>query len=150
MADSDWYQKKFGHLAPQVPLQQPDTTPARFAPMPGQWNAPAMPQVQRPAVPQTVYPSEPQSGLSPDQREWEDLDAGEERRIYLLTHPKKMKGNADAQNCPECGGELFFSRRNGGPGLANRNTYPAPQCANCGWPLVQSGSIGGALEQGEN
>jgi hypothetical protein len=60
---------------------------------------------------------------------------------YLEENANEGPGSRDAETCPHCGSGLLFSRRNQ-TGLRRTDVYPAPQCMTCGWPLLQSGSMG--------
>jgi hypothetical protein len=44
--------------------------------------------------------------------------------------------------CPQCHSRNYFSRMYAENGMLLRNP-PAPQCHDCGYPLVQAGSVGG-------
>jgi hypothetical protein len=132
MSDSkDWYSKRLGN---QQPAQRVEPTP-QFAPMPSPYQRPAYGEIPaQQYVPQHEPP------------QWDSMDK-DERRQFLLNNPKPGAGNRDAQTCPECGSGNLFSRRNTS-GLRTGGTYPAPECFDCGWPLVQAGSHGGAIGNG--
>ncbi len=139
MSGKDWYARKLGQV--QEPRRDP-TPPTQFAPMPHQ------PQVAQPPIPHPTSPqyTAPQRFEQPHTPHWEDLSQ-DERRQFLLNNPKPGVGNRDAQHCPECGGTNLYSRRNQS-GIQRGDVYAAPHCFDCGWPLVQSGSVGGALGAG--
>lgn len=146
---TDWYQKKLGHLAPAPEKRDPTPGGGRFTPMPNSWPQPAAitppTQVEYPAEPATGQPLTPQQVAELERNgKMSPLDA----LLYAGSQAKKLPGKDDSRHCPECGGTNLFSRRNTS-GLRSGNAFPAPQCSDCGWPLVQSGSIGGALEAGE-
>lgn len=64
------------------------------------------------------------------------------------TDPSKSKAfvndTSTLGDCPSCGSPNFFSRAFSEGGTPLRNP-PMPQCHDCGYPLVQSGSGGGSL-----
>lgn len=60
----------------------------------------------------------------------------------LTEVPVQAKGYlTETAHCPECGGSNYFSRSQG----TLRGPPPSPMCADCGYPLVQSGSHTGSL-----
>ena len=139
MSNDDWYSRKLGQ--PQ-PVRR-ESTPTTFPPMPGQ-PPPAMyqPPVPHPAsaahtAPERFDIDEVWRSLDPTTEEGRDA-----RRRALLTNPKAGPGNRAASTCPNCGGPNFFPRRTTGIQRMG-NAHPAPQCFDCGYPLVQSGSEGG-------
>jgi len=138
VSDTDWYSKRLGQPAPQ---RIESTPPTQFTPMPGTFPSPAAPPVPHPASHQFQAPQRFEPTVN-----WDDLDQ-EQKRLYVINNPKAGAGNRDAQTCPECGSGNLFSRRNTA-GIRTGGSFPAPQCYDCGWPVVQSGSIGGALGNG--
>lgn len=136
----DWYERHLGTPA-VTPQPRPDATPSRFAPMPGAWPTRAAPESFAPP-----HPSQTQAA----REERFDPDAyaamsQSDRIQYLQANTNAGPGTVDAQVCPNCGAEGLFSRRNT-PGRRNPNVYPAPECFTCGWPNLQSGSMGVTIQ----
>lgn len=132
---ADWYARKLSQ--PAAPARRDSTPPVQ--------QTVAVPQPVPYAQPPIPHPSDPQ--FQAQQRfSWDDMDKDQRFQTILNTVPNEGPGSRDAQACPECGGELLFSQRNAS-GLRTTSTYPAPHCFNCGWPMIQAGSIGGALGQ---
>lgn len=128
-SNSDWYAKKLGGGA--APPQRSDPTP-RFTPMPGQSAPP-----RRPPTPEQPY------------EEDEDVPEGHIRVGNAITKWRGGAGNKDATSCPECGSSNYFTRTNReGGGRWSSDRYPAPHCFDCGFPIVQIGSVGGELGGG--
>lgn len=107
------------------------------------------PQPSTPHVPQYQAPP-PQVGVPPQhapEGQVVQLDADHVNVSATLAQqtsviPEKAVGNrTETASCPECGGNNFFSRAQG----IVRGPAPAPQCFDCGYPLVQSGSGAGSL-----
>lgn len=135
MSNADWYARKLGQ--PQAPRREatpPVQQPVHAQPV----------QYAQPPVP---HPADPQFQAQERFDQWENMDRDQRFQHVLNNVPPEGPGTRDAQRCPECGGELLFSQRNSA-GLRTTNVYPAPHCFNCGWPMVQAGSIGGELGGG--
>lgn len=147
---SDWWSRRLGGDAP-APQQRPSTPPTQqpnWVPQPPPPPAPnwagagGAGATQAPGGTQGYIPVEEQAL---DEQEVFAALAG---LIPVETRGDKAAkdvaaGNVEGQ-CPECGSNNYFSRMYAENGTRLRNP-PAPQCHDCGFPLVQSGSQGGAL-----
>lgn len=133
MSDS-WWAKKLG--VQQVPTQHrpgapvPQAIPPQHRPMaqvPQQY-APQGQVVQPPA------PAQPLPGPDP-----ENLSEALQVKTYneVPMEAKAVRRHGGAGGCPDCGSGNFFS--SGTPGREHQHCY------DCGYPIVQTGSGGGAL-----
>ena len=134
---NSWYERK---LRQPQPERHEATPPTHFAPLPLQqgpvYTDPVRPDAQNYQAPQRFDMDEYWKTLDPNTEAGRDA-----RRQALLNNPKPGPGNQAAGTCPNCHGTNFFPRPQGG--IQRPDVYPAPQCYDCGYPLVQSGSIGG-------
>jgi predicted RNA-binding Zn-ribbon protein involved in translation (DUF1610 family) len=102
-------------VQPTMPYQQHPQAYQQPTPAPQWQQQPQYQQPQQPPPPVTI------ANLWDAMKEWR---GGKAHRV-------------DAQPCPECGGNQYYSRSDG----ARRGPPPAPHCYNCGY--------NGLFEQGE-
>lgn len=160
---SDWYARKLAELqgrqsAPAAPQQQPMYAPPPGALAPGQLPphlAPyALPQPPQQVVQQPM-PGAPQyPGQQPQYTSF-DANTGaqvaDDGTIAALAAAAQTGGStvvkSNSTSCPNCGGGNYFTIQEGGVfSKAVGGRVNAMQCADCGYPQVQAGSQGGALQ----
>lgn len=124
---SSWWANKLG-TSQTPPRQSP------FAPAPQQ------------TVAAPVWPQQPQQQPPAPQEEFVPNEQNPTKVSEVLPiwqwkgNPRGAAGDVTG-NCPGCGSPRFFSRRSGAITTANGVVYPAPECADCGYPRDQ-GEIG--------
>lgn len=114
------------HLAPYATPQQLNA-PGHYAPQPGQ-------------VPQAFHSYNAETGAQ----------TADDGHVELLYHAVADTGGstivkANTSVCPNCGGTMY-ARIHAENGMLLR-TPAMPQCGDCNYPVVQSGSQGGAIKQ---
>lgn len=115
MGDGNWWDRKLG--GGQRPAAQPHSYPER---------RPAPPQAQVIQNPYRNY------GEQYEERPAGYQDIGIEEAVAMGESYRPKPGKAKALgegNCPECGSNNFFSRRN----TMMRGPAPAPICEDCGY-----------------
>ncbi len=132
----DWYARKLNN--PTTPVRQ-DPTPSRFAPM----QVPSRPQVA--TTPPQVPTQHAMDRFDPEY--YASLPEGQARVQYLEEHVHDGPGTKDAKLCPNCGADSVFSRI-AAHGRHDPNRFPSPECFICGWPNLQSGSMGVTVQGG--
>lgn len=119
MSSSDWYRRQMGGAqAPSAP-----------------------PSIQRsytPNLPPTYQPQPVLPAFSPDNFYEDGEPVHKPERVgdaILLTRPgqKWQQGNnTETARCPSCGGNNYFSRREGSKITQQGTVQPAPHCWDCG------------------
>lgn len=158
---SDWYARKLAQIQgrqPAPPTQQPQQPgpmlpgqlPAHLAPYA---SPPVQPQQQAPAqTPQAFVGAQP--GQQPQQFYSYNAETGaqvaDDGHVAALYNSAAQTGGSrevkeNSTTCPNCSGGNYFTVQQGGVFTKSGQTVHAMQCADCGFPKVQSGSQGGAL-----
>ena len=154
-----WWQDKLAGRepttapVPPAPMYQPPAQQVPQQPYPQQ-PYPQQPYPQQAYAPQPVpgYPAQPYppgqvAAAQPQQyfdpSTGQPLAPGQLPAGVALQQWQGGQGVRDAQQCPSCGGYNLFSRQNV-DGMPSRLPPPMPQCADCGYPVVQFGSKTGA------
>lgn len=142
MSAEDWFARKLAQVGAPAPSRPPAEpyTPATLPQGPAGLQA-------APQSPQRSYTPEDLEGMDPEELASLTLPSMEDKHRQLMARiaqaPLKAQGMAartEKERCPSCGGNNFFSRRNG----MSRGPAPSPHCWDCGWPQVQFGSETGA------
>lgn len=151
---SNWYAERLaqiqGRTAPPPPAVQPPQypptappaqLPAHLAPYatPQQQNAPGHYPPQPGQVPQSFHSYNAETGAQMQ----------DDGTIALLYHAAADTGGsalvkANTSVCPNCNGTMY-ARTLAENGMPLR-TPAMPQCGDCNYPVVQSGSQGGAIK----
>lgn len=133
MSTADWYRRHLNPTQPPAPVGPPAMQP------------PFM-HVAQPPVPGAPVPPVYQNVRG-------GFVAGADGKVDVVASASTWqggKGNADVQNCPNCGSAAYYSPTAQGAGIANRDAGKyMRQCYECGYPVVQFGSVGGPGESAE-
>lgn len=164
---SDWYARKLAELqgapaapaAPPAPVQAPQYPPTALPPHLAPYAAPPVqPPYQGQPAPgygaQGPVGTPQQPPAAPPGQAFYSYDANtgaqvaDDGHVALLYNSAAQTGGSAAvkaatSRCPNCGGNLF-QRTLAENGMPLR-TPASPQCGDCNWPVIQSGSQGGAL-----
>lgn len=153
----DWFARKLAERGATRPVAPPAATPPRAPGALPAHMAPYAPQPQpvgdyaqqgpegTPAAPPAVPAGQPQFTTYDAATGAAVADDGHVAALYnaaIQTGGSRGVKEAASQ-CPECGGTMF-ARDRAENGMKLRMPA-APQCVDCGYPVVQSGSTGGAL-----
>lgn len=100
-------------------------------------------------TPQVAQPYQQHPDLSPkgaaanrfDADYYASLPEGAARVKYLEDNATPGIGALDVKTCPNCGADAVFSRQTE-QAKARGAAPPCPECFTCGWPNLQSGSMG--------
>jgi len=153
----DWFARKLAEKSGR-PVMQPQQLPPTQPRQPGALPAHMAPYAVQPTP--SEYGSQGPVGtpeaapVAPQGQQFISYDANtgaqvaDDGHVAMLYNAAAQTGGsraakAAASQCPECGGTMFARDRaeNGMP----MRTPAMPQCVDCGYPVVQSGSRGGAL-----
>lgn len=119
---SNWWADKLGTT------QRRDPGPAFPPPAPaGMVPAPPYPMTPNPGTPEVPPDPGDPYGHRRNASRWAGNPqggAGESRTVG---------------SCPSCGSELYFSRQVGAIMGPSGRAVPRPECASCGYPMVQGG-----------